>query len=127
MCASPLVEFREVTKRFGDGPLVLDRINLAAPPGEFISLIGPSGCGKSTLLRLIAGLSPVGSGTLNVRSEEHTSELQSHRDLHSFPTRRSSDLARRVHQPDRTQRLWKIHAASPHRRSQSRRLRHAER
>src|ERR671926_229877 len=29
---------------------------------------------------------------LVVRSEEHTSELQSHRDLHSFPTRRSSDL-----------------------------------
>src|SRR5215218_4813367 len=28
------------------------------------------------------------------RSEEHTSELQSHRDLHSFPTRRSSDLGR---------------------------------
>src|SRR5262252_2861912 len=28
------------------------------------------------------------------RSEEHTSELQSHRDLHSFPTRRSSDLLR---------------------------------
>src|SRR5476649_1668261 len=31
------------------------------------------------------------------RSEEHTSELQSHRDLHSFPTRRSSDLG----EPDR--------------------------
>src|SRR5438034_1217369 len=29
---------------------------------------------------------------LNPRSEEHTSELQSHSDLHSFPTRRSSDL-----------------------------------
>src|SRR5476649_1971996 len=29
---------------------------------------------------------------LILRSEEHTSELQSHRDLHSFPTRRSSDL-----------------------------------
>src|SRR5476649_2801803 len=29
---------------------------------------------------------------LGERSEEHTSELQSHRDLHSFPTRRSSDL-----------------------------------
>src|SRR5476649_1278071 len=29
----------------------------------------------------------------NERSEEHTSELQSHRDLHSFPTRRSSDLS----------------------------------
>src|SRR5476649_958784 len=30
----------------------------------------------------------------STRSEEHTSELQSHRDLHSFPTRRSSDLDR---------------------------------
>src|SRR5476649_1657708 len=30
------------------------------------------------------------------RSEEHTSELQSHRDLHSFPTRRSSDLQNRL-------------------------------
>src|ERR687893_360331 len=29
----------------------------------------------------------------HIRSEEHTSELQSHRDLHSFPTRRSSDLS----------------------------------
>src|SRR5215204_5082782 len=32
------------------------------------------------------------------RSEEHTSELQSHRDLHSFPTRRSSDPNREFHQ-----------------------------
>src|SRR5260221_53447 len=32
------------------------------------------------------------SSTQISRSEEHTSELQSHRDLHSFPTRRSSDL-----------------------------------
>src|SRR5882672_8222155 len=31
-----------------------------------------------------------------IRSEEHTSELQSHSDLHSFPTRRSSDLLRAV-------------------------------
>ena len=66
MSAPHLVEFREVAKRFGDGPLVLDRISFAAQPGDFISLIGPSGCGKSTLLRLIAGLSPVSSGRLVV-------------------------------------------------------------
>src|SRR5476649_1605503 len=35
-----------------------------------------------------------------IRSEEHTSELQSHRDLHSFPTRRSSDLADELHRPE---------------------------
>src|SRR5476649_2826902 len=41
----------------------------------------------------LALLHPLAVGRL--RSEEHTSELQSHRDLHSFPTRRSSDLSRR--------------------------------
>ncbi len=66
MPATPIVEFREVTKRFGGGPLVLDRITLAAEAGEFVSLIGPSGCGKSTLLRLIAGLTPVSSGAVTV-------------------------------------------------------------
>src|SRR5476649_2272534 len=35
------------------------------------------------------------------RSEEHTSELQSHSDLHSFPTRRSSDLLGLARRADR--------------------------
>jgi NitT/TauT family transport system ATP-binding protein len=64
MCASPVVEFRDVTKRYGDGPVVLDRLSFAAAPHDFVSLIGPSGCGKSTALRLVAGLSPVTSGAL---------------------------------------------------------------
>src|SRR5476649_817594 len=38
------------------------------------------------------------------RSEEHTSELQSHRDLHSFPTRRSSDL--RQSESGTTSAVW---------------------
>src|SRR6202022_2538981 len=40
-----------------------------------------------------SGIEIVAGNTVAPRSEEHTSELQSHRDLHSFPTRRSSDLA----------------------------------
>lgn len=66
MSVSPLVELREVTKRFGAGPLVLDRISFGANTGDFLSLIGPSGCGKSTLLRLVAGLSPVTEGNLEI-------------------------------------------------------------
>jgi NitT/TauT family transport system ATP-binding protein len=66
MSVTPLVEFRDVIKRFGEGPLVLDRISFTAQPGDFISLIGPSGCGKSTALRLLAGLSPLTSGSLTV-------------------------------------------------------------
>ncbi|MDR1024195.1 MAG: ABC transporter ATP-binding protein [Treponema sp.] len=55
-----------------EGPeiVVLDNINLAFEPGEFISLIGPSGCGKSTLLRLIAGLIRPDSGTLSLDDQE---------------------------------------------------------
>src|SRR4030095_12282508 len=43
------------------------------------------------------------------RSEEHTSELQSHRDLHSFPTRCSSDLEKRHN----ARQLLRSHAAVP--------------
>src|SRR5829696_3769462 len=66
MPAEPIVEFRNVIKRFGDGPIVLDRISFGAQTGDFVSLIGPSGCGKSTALRLLAGLSPVTTGDLIV-------------------------------------------------------------
>lgn len=64
--SAPIVEFRRATKRFGDGPVVIDGLSLKAHPGDFISLIGPSGCGKSTLLRLISGLSPLTEGELLV-------------------------------------------------------------
>ncbi len=37
--------------------------------GELVSIVGPSGCGKSTLLRLVAGLLPTTSGTLNVAGQ----------------------------------------------------------
>ena len=35
---------------------VLEAIDFAVRPGEFVCVIGPSGCGKTTLLRLVAGL-----------------------------------------------------------------------
>jgi NitT/TauT family transport system ATP-binding protein len=56
-----IVEFRGVTKRFGDLTVIRD-VTFAVPDlpgkGEFVTILGPSGCGKSTVLRLIAGLPP---------------------------------------------------------------------
>jgi NitT/TauT family transport system ATP-binding protein len=63
---SPVVELEGVDKRYGDGPLILEKVSLSAQRGDFVTLIGPSGCGKSTVLRLIAGLSPVSAGTIAV-------------------------------------------------------------
>jgi NitT/TauT family transport system ATP-binding protein len=64
--ARPIVELTDVEKRFGDGPLILDKVGFTAERGDFITLIGPSGCGKSTILRLISGLNPPSSGRIVV-------------------------------------------------------------
>ncbi len=64
--ASSFVVGSALSKRYGEGPIVLEGIELTIKRGDFVSLIGPSGCGKSTLLKLISGLSPVTSGKLTV-------------------------------------------------------------
>jgi len=64
--ALPIVKFTASKKRYGQGPLILDGINLSVTPGDLVTLIGPSGCGKSTILKLVAGLNPVTEGALEV-------------------------------------------------------------
>ena len=58
-----------VTKRFPDGALAVDKISLDIADGEFVILVGPSGCGKSTLLRMIAGLEKVSAGVIRIGGE----------------------------------------------------------
>src|SRR6266545_2132216 len=58
------VSLRAVGKRYANGVVALDRLDLDVRPGEFVSLLGPSGCGKSTALRIIAGLSESTSGAV---------------------------------------------------------------
>ena len=62
----PIVELKDVDKRYGDGPLILDKVSFTAERGDFITLIGPSGCGKSTILKLISGLNPISGGRIVV-------------------------------------------------------------
>lgn len=58
---------RDVSFRYGDGPLALSGASLALRPGELVGVIGPNGSGKSTLLRVSLGaLRPeAGSVTLD--------------------------------------------------------------
>ncbi len=44
----------------------LSGVDLEVGVGEFVSVIGPSGCGKSTFLRVVGGLVPYESGTVDV-------------------------------------------------------------
>jgi spermidine/putrescine ABC transporter ATP-binding subunit len=57
------VEFRAVTKRFGDLTAV-NTVSFQVRKGEFLSLLGPSGCGKTTSLRMIAGFEQPDEGEI---------------------------------------------------------------
>jgi NitT/TauT family transport system ATP-binding protein len=71
-----IVELKDVDKRYGDGPLILDKISFSAARGEFVTLIGPSGCGKSTILKLISGLNPITSGRIVVDGLEPSKAVE---------------------------------------------------
>ena len=59
--AKPFIEFRNVTKRFGDFTAV-DDLTLGIYEKEFFALLGPSGCGKTTLMRMVAGFDEPSAG-----------------------------------------------------------------
>ena len=72
--AMPLLALDHVSRDFGGLRAVSD-VTLSVTAGEVIGLIGPNGAGKTTLVNVMTGVHPATQGT---RSEEHTSELQSH-------------------------------------------------
>jgi ABC-2 type transport system ATP-binding protein len=51
----PMIEARDLTKRFGD-KVAVDHLSFAVQPGRVTGFLGPNGAGKSTTMRLILGL-----------------------------------------------------------------------
>jgi multiple sugar transport system ATP-binding protein len=75
------ITFEDVTKRFDDGTVAVDGLNLDVADGELVILVGPSGCGKSTALRMLAGLEEVTDGRILLDGDDVTKRSPSDRDI----------------------------------------------
>ena len=64
----PVITAHSVTKAYGLRPL-FDQATFTIRRGEKVALLGPNGTGKSTLLRVLAGLEPLDTGTIDRRRD----------------------------------------------------------
>ena len=60
------IEFRNLSFGYGDGPRILQDVNLSIPAGSSLAIVGPTGSGKSTLVNLIPRLLDAPAGEVLV-------------------------------------------------------------
>lgn len=68
-----MIEFKNVSKVYGNDVLALSSINIQIEKGEFVFLVGPSGAGKSTFIKLLMKEIEPTSGTITVADTDITS------------------------------------------------------
>lgn len=59
-----MILFKNITKIYPPGTIVLEDISFDIKWGEFVSIVGKSGAGKTTLIRLLLGLEKPTSGEI---------------------------------------------------------------
>ncbi|MFD8736148.1 ABC transporter ATP-binding protein [Streptomyces sp. NPDC059618] len=65
-----MIAIEDVSKRYADGTVAVDRLSLQIPDHSITVLVGPSGCGKTTTLRMINRMIEPSSGTIRVDGED---------------------------------------------------------
>ena len=69
---SHAIEFRNVSKQFGEGGPAVDRLSFSVEEGTTMALVGPSGCGKTTSLKMINRLVEPTAGEILVAGRSIT-------------------------------------------------------
>jgi osmoprotectant transport system ATP-binding protein len=65
-----VITFEDVSKRYPDGTVALDALDLEIADGEVMVLVGPSGCGKTTTMRLVNRMIEPSSGRILVAGQD---------------------------------------------------------
>jgi ABC-2 type transport system ATP-binding protein len=63
---TPALALTNLTKRYDNGFLALDALDLDVPEGAFFGLLGPNGAGKTTLISAVCNLIRVTAGDIRV-------------------------------------------------------------
>ncbi len=61
-----MIEFSNITKKYGPKSFALDNVSLNIPTGDFVSIVGQSGAGKSTVLKLISAEECPSAGKITI-------------------------------------------------------------
>jgi ABC-2 type transport system ATP-binding protein len=61
----PVVETRNLTRRFGD-VVAVDSLTISVEAGEVFGLVGPNGAGKTTVIKMLTTLLPPSAGSARV-------------------------------------------------------------
>ncbi len=61
-----MIEFKNVCKKYPNGTVAMDNVNLKIEDGEFVFIVGESGAGKSTMLKTLFREEKISSGQLIV-------------------------------------------------------------
>ncbi len=64
------IEFRGLTFRYNDGPVVLDNVSFTVERGQFTAIVGPTGSGKTTIISLLLRLYECPAGTILIDGKD---------------------------------------------------------
>jgi osmoprotectant transport system ATP-binding protein len=68
----PMIRLDGVSKRFPDGTVAVEALDLSVPRGEIVCLVGPSGCGKTTTMKMVNRLVEPTTGRIVLDGDDVT-------------------------------------------------------